>query len=163
MDYSYFNYPSPIGILKVRFTAVGILGISFSTAEQNKNCKDEYLREEDLSLYKYIFDELNAYFMGKLRVFQVPLILEGTDFQKRVWKEIMKIPYGEVASYGEIARAIGVPKGARAVGNANNKNKVPIIIPCHRVVGSNGSLTGYAGGLERKKWLIAHENKYRKD
>lgn len=93
---------------------------------------------------------MNAYFMGKLRVFQVPLILEGTDFQKRVWKEIMKIPYGEVASYGEIARAIGVPKGARAVGNANNKNKVPIIIPCHRVVGSNGSLTGYAGGLERK-------------
>lgn len=162
MDYSYFHYPSPIGILKVTFKSEGITGISFSAAEENINSKDEYLRESDLFLYKEIFDELNAYFLGRLNDFQVPVILEGTEFQVKVWKEIMKIPYGDLATYGEIAKSIGVPKGARAVGNANHNNRIAIIVPCHRVVGANGCLTGYAGGLERKKWLIAHEKKHRK-
>src|SRR5690554_1833540 len=150
MDYSYFHYPSPIGILKVTFKNEGITGISFSAAEENINSKDEYLREGDLFLYKEIFDELNAYFLGRLNDFQVPVILEGTEFQVKVWKEIMKIPYGDLATYGEIAKSIGVPKGARAVGNANHNNRIAIIVPCHRVVGANGCLTGYAGGLERK-------------
>ena len=105
---------------------------------------------------------MNAYFLGRLNDFQVPVILEGTEFQVKVWKEIMKIPYGDLATYGEIAKSIGVPKGARAVGNANHNNRIAIIVPCHRVVGANGCLTGYAGGLERKKWLIAHEKKHRK-
>ncbi|NLJ83563.1 MAG: methylated-DNA--[protein]-cysteine S-methyltransferase [Halanaerobiaceae bacterium] len=162
MDYSYFHYPSPIGILKIKFKKEGIIGISFPAAEKNINCKDEYLRDSDLFLYKEIFDELNAYFLGRLRNFQVPLLLQGTEFQIKVWKELLNIPYGEIATYGDIARAIGIPMGARAVGNANHNNRIAIIIPCHRVVGANGCLTGYAGGLERKKWLLAHEKKYRK-
>ena len=163
MEYSYFSYPSPLGILKIAFNKRGIKGISFCNCDKNINInKDKFIRNSDFLMYKYIFCELNKYFTGKLRVFEVPVILEGTDFQKRVWQELKRIPYGNFSTYGEIARAIGSPKAARAVGNANNKNKLPIIIPCHRVIGSTGNLTGYAGGLERKKWLINHEKKYRK-
>lgn len=133
-----------------------------NNAKNNNISEDIYIRKCDHLIYKYIFGELNKYFTGKLRVFEVPVVLEGTNFQKRVWQELMKVPYGESMTYGEIARAIGSPKAARAVGNANNKNKLPIIIPCHRIIGSSGKLTGYAGGLDRKTWLINHEEKYRK-
>ncbi|TYP48718.1 methylated-DNA--[protein]-cysteine S-methyltransferase [Thermosediminibacter litoriperuensis] len=102
-------------------------------------------------------EELTAYFNGELKNFTVPLDLKGTEFQKRVWEEVMKIPYGEVRSYGYIARAIGKPKACRAVGGANNRNPVPIIVPCHRVVGSDGSLVGYGGGLEMKSFLLKLE------
>ncbi len=163
MEQSYFKYPSPLGILTVMFTKRGIHRISFNNNAKNNNIsKDIYIRECDYSIYKYIFGELNKYFTGKLEKFEVPVVLEGTDFQKSVWYELMKIPYGQSSTYGEIARAIGSPNAARAVGNANNKNKLPIIIPCHRVIGASGNLTGYAGGLDRKKWLIYHEEKYRK-
>ncbi|MFP4016760.1 MAG: methylated-DNA--[protein]-cysteine S-methyltransferase [Halanaerobiales bacterium] len=172
MDYSYFMYPSPLGLLEVVFNKRGIRRISF--CNKDKNIKDKNINKDkntcingdmrindaDFLIYKYIFYELNKYFTGRLKEFEVPVILEGTEFQKRVWKELLKIPYGEYISYGEVARAIGSPNAARAVGNANNKNRLPIIIPCHRVVGTNGKLTGYAGGLERKKWLINHEKKY---
>lgn len=163
MKYSYFNYPSPIGILNIKFIKRGILGISFPDNEENINCKEIYVRKCDLLIYKYIFNELNEYFIGRINKFEMPLIMQGTEFQKKVWQQVMKIPYGEQMTYGEIAKAIGVPKGARAVGNANHQNKLPIIIPCHRVIGVDGKLTGYAGGLERKKWLLNHEKKYRKD
>jgi len=163
MEYSYFKYPSPLGILTVMFTKRGIHRITFRNNAKNNNISgDIYIRECDHLIYKYIFGELNKYFTGKLRVFEVPVVLEGTNFQKRVWQELMKVPYGESMTYGEIARAIGSPKAARAVGNANNKNKLPIIIPCHRIISSSGKLTGYAGGLDRKRWLINHEEKYRK-
>lgn len=163
MQYSYFNYPSPLGILNVFFIKRGIKRISFCNNDKNINItKDKFVRDCDYLMYKYIFFELNKYFTGRLRIFEVPVILEGTDFQKRVWQELMKIPYGKFLTYGEIARAIGSPGAARAVGNANNKNKLPIIIPCHRVIASTGDLTGYAGGLERKQWLINHEKKYRR-
>ncbi len=101
--------------------------------------------------------ELTAYFMGKLTEFSVAVSTHGTDFQNNVWLALQAIPYGETRSYGEIARSIKNPKSVRAVGAANGNNRVAIIIPCHRVIGADGKLTGYAGGLWRKEWLLKHE------
>jgi len=98
--------------------------------------------------------ELDAYFAGKLRQFGVPLDLRGTDFQRRVWEALQRIPYGEHSTYGKIAAAVGNPKACRAVGRANGSNPVAIIVPCHRVIGTNGKLVGYAGGLDKKKALL---------
>lgn len=103
--------------------------------------------------------ELQEYLAGKRQVFDVPIRFNGTDFQNSVWKQLLEIPYGQVISYGELAKAIGQPKAARAVGGACNKNPIGIIIPCHRVVGKNGSLTGYAGGIGTKEKLLALEKK----
>lgn len=113
---------------------------------------------EDDSFQKEIKKELMEYFEGKRKVFEIPLEVEGTEFQKKVWTEMAKIPFGEKISYGELAEKSGSPKGARAVGLACNKNKIPIIIPCHRVVGKNGNLTGFAGGLDIKAQLLKLEN-----
>ena len=98
--------------------------------------------------------ELDAYFAGKLRAFSVKLAPEGTPFQKKVWDALLTIPYGKTRSYGQQAAAIGAPNASRAVGLANGRNPIAIIIPCHRVIGANGSLTGYGGGMERKKLLL---------
>jgi methylated-DNA-[protein]-cysteine S-methyltransferase len=103
--------------------------------------------------------QLNEYFEGKRDDFELPLKLDGTDFQRAVWKALTKIPFGEVRSYADIAKAIGKPTAVRAVGAANGANPIAVIVPCHRVIGSDGSLTGYGGGLPRKKWLLAHENR----
>lgn len=102
-------------------------------------------------------EELDAYFSGGLQAFSVPLITEGTDFQEKVWEELRGIPYGQTWSYRRLARGIGKPKAVRAVGRANGDNRIAIIIPCHRVIGSDGSLTGYGGGLWRKRWLLRNE------
>ena len=102
-------------------------------------------------------DELRSYFAGNLRVFSVPLDLQGTEFQLRVWNHLSQIPYGETRSYGQVAEAIGRPKAVRAVGAANGSNPVAIIVPCHRVIGANGKLTGYGGGLPLKKRLLELE------
>jgi len=102
-------------------------------------------------------EELDAYFARKLRQFRVPLDLRGTDFQRRVWESLQKIPYGETSTYGEIAASVGNPKACRAVGRANGSNPVAIIVPCHRVIGTNGTLVGYAGGLDKKKALLELE------
>lgn len=101
--------------------------------------------------------QLNAYFQGKLRRFDLPLHLEGTPFRMRVWAELARIPYGTTISYGELARRIGSPKAVRAVGGANHHNPISIIIPCHRVIGADGSLVGYGGGLEIKRFLLKLE------
>lgn len=104
--------------------------------------------------------ELSEYFSGKRKAFSVALSFTGTDFQKSVWDELMRIPYGTTRSYGEQALALGNTLSVRAVAGANGMNKISIIVPCHRVIGENGNLTGYGGGLWRKKWLIEHEKKY---
>jgi methylated-DNA-[protein]-cysteine S-methyltransferase len=101
--------------------------------------------------------QLEEYFAGERRVFDLPLRPQGTAFQRRVWDALTEIPYGQTSSYGELARRIGNPGAARAVGLANNRNPVSIVVPCHRVIGADGSLIGYGGGLERKRWLLAHE------
>jgi len=115
------------------------------------------IKLDDLPKEGAAHTQLQEYFAGKRKVFDLELAPSGTDFQKKVWQALLKIPYGKTATYKEIAAAIGHPKAARAVGMACNKNPIAIIIPCHRVVGSNGSLTGYAGGLEMKKRLLELE------
>jgi AraC family transcriptional regulator of adaptative response/methylated-DNA-[protein]-cysteine methyltransferase len=105
-----------------------------------------------------IEEELNQYFDGKLREFKTPLFLLGSSFQKRVWEELKKIPYGQTLSYSGLAAAISSPMGSRAVAQANGANQFAIIIPCHRVINTNGELGGYGGGVIRKKWLIHHES-----
>ncbi|MBN1937224.1 MAG: methylated-DNA--[protein]-cysteine S-methyltransferase [Anaerolineae bacterium] len=101
--------------------------------------------------------QLDEYFSGVRRVFDLPLGLHGTEFQQRVWRQLLEIPYGQTASYAEVARALGNPQAVRAVGLANGKNPISIIVPCHRVIGSDGNLVGYGGGLWRKEWLLKHE------
>jgi methylated-DNA-[protein]-cysteine S-methyltransferase len=101
--------------------------------------------------------QLTEYFAGERREFDLPLRLQGTAFQQRVWQELAKIPYGVTWSYGELAKRISKPSASRAVGLANGRNPISILVPCHRVIGADGSLTGYGGGLERKRWLLAHE------
>jgi methylated-DNA-[protein]-cysteine S-methyltransferase len=101
--------------------------------------------------------QLAAYFAGERTAFDLPLAMRGTAFNLRVWAELRGIPYGETASYADVARRLGSPGAARAVGAANARNPIPIIVPCHRVVGADGSLTGFGGGIERKRWLLAHE------
>ena len=104
--------------------------------------------------------QLDEYFLSKRREFDIPLLFIGTDFQKKVWNELLNIPYGATVSYGELARRIGMPNAVRAIANANAVNAISIIAPCHRVIGSNGSLTGYGGGLERKRFLLDLEKNY---
>ena len=118
----------------------------------------EYILEET-ELILQCKMQLDEYFRGERKTFDLPLAPKGTDFQKKVWNALQKIPYGETKTYGEIAAAVGNPKGARAVGMANNKNPIGIIIPCHRVVGANGKLVGYAGGMDKKEWLLQLERK----
>ena len=103
--------------------------------------------------------EIKEYFNGERTEFDIPLEVDGTDFRKSVWKELCNIPYGETCTYGDIAKRIGNPKASRAVGLANNKNRIPIFIPCHRVIGANGKLVGFAGGIEIKKYLLDLESK----
>ena len=102
-------------------------------------------------------EQLQAYFAGELTNFDLPLVLTGTAFQRRVWRALADIPYGHTESYGSVATRVGNPKASRAVGMANNKNPLPIVLPCHRVIGANGKLVGYGGGLWMKEWLLGHE------
>jgi methylated-DNA-[protein]-cysteine S-methyltransferase len=118
--------------------------------------------EPSLLEIRTVVDQLEGYFCGAAMTFDVPLNYDGTDFQRAVWAELRNIPYGQTRTYGQIAKAIGQPKAARAVGLANNQNPVAIIVPCHRVIGANKSLTGYGGGLPRKKWLLQHEARFSK-
>ena len=113
----------------------------------------------DLGAFTDVVEQLDAYFAGELSDFDIELDLRGTGFQQRVWKALLTIPYGETRSYGEIAEQIGAPGAARAVGLANGHNPIAIIVPCHRVIGASGSLTGYGGGLDRKRTLLALEKR----
>jgi methylated-DNA-[protein]-cysteine S-methyltransferase len=105
--------------------------------------------------------QLGEYFAGERFEFDLPLGATGTQFQRKVWSELCRIPYGATASYGELARRVGQPGAARAVGLANGSNPLPIVVPCHRVIGADGSLTGFGGGIERKRWLLVHEARFR--
>ncbi len=123
---------------------------------------EKMVGERDDEAFGEVRRQLEAYFSGQLRTFSLRLDGAGTDFQRAVWKALCDIPYGETINYGELAKRIGNPRASRAVGLANGKNPISIIVPCHRVIGANGSLTGYSGGIERKRWLLEHETRQRK-
>jgi len=153
MDKIYISfYNSPIGYLKIFANDNGIFEIDYVSEinEDSTNCT--YIEQ-------CIF-ELDKYFNGKLKQFSIKLDIRGTNFQQKVWNSLLKIPYGQTMTYKQIAFDIGNEKASRAVGNANNKNKIPIIIPCHRVIGSNNAMVGYAGDVWRKEWLLNHEKKF---
>jgi methylated-DNA-[protein]-cysteine S-methyltransferase len=141
-------HPSPVGDFLLR-------------ADDEGRLTDLHLRHNGAAPTDGPFDavreQLDAYFAGDLDTFNVRLALHGTPFQLRVWEQLMKIPFGETMSYSELALRLGDPKLVRAVGTANGRNPVSIIVPCHRVIGADGSLVGYGGGLERKQWLLEHE------
>ncbi|QFZ54331.1 methylated-DNA--[protein]-cysteine S-methyltransferase [Oceanihabitans sp. IOP_32] len=142
---------SPLGFTKIIGDAAGVVSITVLNSEE-KPTDIIPLELEDCVI------QLNEYFEGKRKQFSVNLNPKGTNFQKRVWKALEQIPFGKTISYLELSKQLGDVKAIRAVANANGKNPIWIIIPCHRVIGSDGSLTGYAGGLHRKKWLLEHES-----
>jgi methylated-DNA-[protein]-cysteine S-methyltransferase len=146
-------YHSPVvGWLRLQVSSPGLQSIDFVSGPSAINGS-----EQD-PIMTALTDELDAYFRGKLRSFSVPLDpAEGTPFQRRVWHELIRIPYGETRSYAEVAAAVGNPRGARAVGLANKRNCIPIVIPCHRVIKSDGGLGGYDSGLDTKKALLCLE------
>lgn len=154
---SYTHYESPIGAMLLAADEDGLRMISFAQGSRTERHRPDW--HEDMAPFAETIRQLRAYFQGKLKNFDVPLSLEGSEFQLRVWQNLRAIPYGETISYGQLACRIGNPKAARAVGLANGSNPIPIIIPCHRVIGSNGSLVGYGGGLPIKKALLLIEGR----
>ena len=147
-----FFYDTPVGKLCIGEENGCITHVTWSRIPQ------EYVLEET-ELIIECKNQLEEYFAGKRKNFYLPLAPKGTEFQQKVWKALTEIPYGKTRTYGEIAAVIGNPKAARAVGMANNKNPIGIIVPCHRVVGANGKLVGYAGGMEKKEFLLELEKK----
>jgi methylated-DNA-[protein]-cysteine S-methyltransferase len=154
---SYTYLESPIGKLLLAGDANGLQQILFSTEGRPAEPDPEW--SEDATPLQPAIHQLQAYFAGELENFDLSLSPFGTPFQLKVWSELQKIPYGETISYGELARRIGNPKASRAVGLANGSNPLSIVIPCHRVIGSNGKLTGYGGGLPIKEKLLALERR----
>ncbi|MTV49985.1 methylated-DNA--[protein]-cysteine S-methyltransferase [Heliobacillus mobilis] len=150
-------YPTAIGLLEIQGTDEGILSVLFleEGATATENAKEATVPDCLIACRQ----QLDEYFRGTRRDFNVKLNPQGTQFQKQVWRKLPDIPFGQTASYKDIAEAVGNSKAVRAVGGANSQNPISIIVPCHRVIGSNGKLTGYAGGLWRKEWLLAHEQK----
>jgi methylated-DNA-[protein]-cysteine S-methyltransferase len=149
---SFIYYTSPIGRVKITADEHAITGISFVGEKE-----ESIPTGEPLPLLVQCATQLREYFKFGRRTFDFPVAQTGTEFQQRVWRELSKIPYGETICYEEQALRMGNVKAVRAVGLANGKNSLSIVVPCHRVIGKNGSLTGYAGGLWRKYWLLEHE------
>ena len=148
---------SPIGPITMVAESNAITGLYFGDVQSNLASSEQTSAFEVLSQCE---EELNSYFAGKLKEFKVPVLAKGTPFREKVWEALRQIPYGKTARYRDIAECIGNPKSVRAVGGANHHNPVSIIIPCHRVLGSDGSLTGYGGGMEAKQWLLELEARY---
>jgi len=149
----YARTPSPVGPLFLAASAKGLVRLEFESRVMPIKSKLIELRESERSLAPYLH-ELEQYFAGKRRDFSFSLDLRGTPFQLQCWHALLSIPYGETRTYGDLARSIGHPHAFRAVGMANNRNPVAIVVPCHRVIASDGSLCGYGGGLETKRWLL---------
>ena len=144
------HFFSPIGTLEIKEDEGHIMWVSFKNGEPDVSDSNKILDT--------CKQQLQEYFNGNRTVFDLPLAPGGTLFQQKVWDELLNVPFGSTASYMDISKRIGDTKATRAVGLANGKNPIAIIIPCHRIIGSDGSLTGYAGGMKRKKWLLEHES-----
>ena len=149
---------SPYGPLTLVATDGALSGL-YMTDQRHRPADETFgdRRAPDDGPFREVIDQLSAYFDGDLKEFDVPLKLRGTPFQQCVWQQLQDIPYGETRSYGQLAGALGNPKASRAVGLANGRNPISIIVPCHRVIGASGDLTGYGGGLDRKQRLLAFE------
>ena len=153
----YTSYESPVGPLLLAGDSDALRLVSFESSKHAAPPQADW--RQDKTPFAEVIRQLQAYFRGELRKFDVPLALEGTEFQLNVWNALRGIPYGETISYLQLAERIGKPKAVRAVGLANGSNPIPIIVPCHRVIGSDGSLTGFGGGLSTKKKLLDLESK----
>lgn len=148
---------SPVGRLYLTSDSEQLTGILLPNHFSDTESRPLGVEKDDLSIFTRTRAQLEAYFQGTLQEFDLPLAPLGTAFQQRVWEELCRIPYGVTISYGELAQRIGSPKAVRAVGQANGRNPIPIVVPCHRVIGSSGKLVGYGGGLPVKTQLLALE------
>ncbi|MHB1862698.1 MAG: methylated-DNA--[protein]-cysteine S-methyltransferase [Gemmatimonadaceae bacterium] len=162
----FLTMPSPVGVLTLAASAAGLVGVYFERHqhgppphEQSRWVPDRGQSNPESVVLARARDQLNAYFDGTLTRFDLPLAAEGTPFQRQVWDALRRIPFGSTMSYGALARALGRPTATRAVGAANGRNPISIVVPCHRVIGADGSLTGFGGGMERKRWLLEHERR----
>ncbi len=154
----YYTYTiSPVEKLMLTSDGKSLTGLFMVEQRYSPAMDTNWVLDDTAAPFAEAKRQLTDYFAGRLSEFTLPLRLDGTAFQQRVWEELQKIPFGATISYGELAQRIGNPKGSRAVGLANGRNPISIIVPCHRVIGASGSLTGYGGGLNRKQWLLAHE------
>jgi methylated-DNA-[protein]-cysteine S-methyltransferase len=158
---SFCYVDSPIGRLMLTSDGNSLTGL-YMNLYRNKptvllKSGDDWVQNATWDPFPKVMRQLKEYFAGTRREFDLPLRMQGTDFQQRVWRELTKIPFGETWSYGQLAKRIDNPNGSRAVGLANGRNPIAIVVPCHRVIGADGSLTGFGGGIERKQWLLAHE------
>src|SRR2546423_3376006 len=163
MPATFTRVPSPVGELVLAASGTALTGVYFSISRhgpppiERAGWMEDDGRGPAGELLARTRQELAEYFAGTRRTFDIPLDPPGTPFQRRVWDALRAIPYGTTLSYSELARRLGDLRATRAVGAANGKNPIPIIVPCHRVVGANGALTGFGGGLDRKRWLLEHE------
>jgi methylated-DNA-[protein]-cysteine S-methyltransferase len=154
---SYSVYCSPIGELLLTSDGKALTGLYMCEHKGRPAHGPEPSWERVDSAFRAVREQLDAYFEGGLRAFELPLRMDGTPFQHLVWEGLRAIPYGETVSYAELARRIGRPGASRAVGSANGRNPISIVVPCHRVIAADGTLGGYGGGLDRKEWLLEHE------
>lgn len=167
LAYHMMSAPQPIGLLFLARTPKGLRYLEFMNRRSLKRVIASHAEanpgatwEPSLLDLKPVTEQLESYFLGTLREFDVPVDPLGSEFQLKVWSALSRIPFAETRTYGDVARDVEQPKAARAVGLANHDNPVAIIIPCHRVIGASGSLTGYGGGLNRKRWLLEHEARH---
>ncbi|HLN48259.1 MAG TPA: methylated-DNA--[protein]-cysteine S-methyltransferase [Steroidobacteraceae bacterium] len=156
-----FTYlDSPIGPLLLCSDGAALTGLYMDSPDRPSLDGGDWTEDASADPLPQAVRQLREYFEGKRHEFDLPMRLAGTVFQQRVWRSLTEIPYGETWSYGQLAKRIGNPNASRAVGLANGRNPISILVPCHRVIGADGSLTGYGGGLERKRWLLAHEGSH---
>lgn len=162
----YDNWETPWGSMQAAFYGKGLIYMSLPGGDSDNDLQSWVLRKipkasliKEAAPFQEVQLQLAEYLLGQRREFDLPLNMYGTEFQKKVWEALRTIPFGETRTYGDIARQVDNPKGVRAVGGANNKNPIPIIIPCHRVIGSNGQLVGFGGGLDLKQRLLDLEQK----
>ena len=158
MSQYYRYYDSPLGQILLTASEIKLTGLHFVGEKYYPGISAEWRLEKEHTLLNSTMVQLAEYFSGTRKQFDVPLAPQGTDFQRQVWKSLTALPYGTTATYGQLAVNVGSPKAVRAVGAANGRNPISIIVPCHRVIGADGSLTGYAGGLARKQSLLQLES-----
>jgi methylated-DNA-[protein]-cysteine S-methyltransferase len=154
---SYCYVDSPIGPLLLTTDGEALTGLYMGKPTKQPALGEDWTERPGAGALPMAVRQLKEYFAGSRRQFDLPLKMAGTEFQQKVWRQLTEIPFGETCSYGQLARKIGNANASRAVGLANGRNPIAVIVPCHRVIGADGSLTGFGGGLPRKQWLLAHE------